>query len=336
MHDSPSLPMVYALFIVDIVSRWGVSDEQMLEGTGLTREMMLEPQRRLALEDFNTMIIRARDLTGETALAMHFGVTMQVSLHGFVGFAAMTAATVREALTVAERFIGMISTAFELRLEEGPQEASLTIIPHTTLQPLREAAIICLIFGFVHMGQTVTGKTLSGRAQVEFDEPPYLEPIKPYLPGPVDFGQPVNRLVFPTSYLDLPLIMANPVASQMAMTQCEQDLRRFGLDKPFVAQVKALMYDERRGFATLEQVAERLHMSERTLKRQLAGNQVAYSDLVEEARKQMATDLLEGSPASLEDIAEKLGYSDVANFSRAFKRWTGATPNSWRKGARGS
>jgi len=158
MHDTPSLPMVYALFIVDIVSRWGVSDAQLLEGTGLTREMMLEPQRRLALEDFNTLIIRARDLTGETALAMHFGVTMQVSLHGFVGFAAMTAATVREALTVAERFIGMISTAFELRLEEGPQEASLTIIPHTELQPLREAAIIGLIFGFVHMGQAVTGK----------------------------------------------------------------------------------------------------------------------------------------------------------------------------------
>ncbi|HEX5361495.1 MAG TPA: AraC family transcriptional regulator [Fluviicoccus sp.] len=335
MHDTPSLPMVYALFIVDIVSRWDVSDAQLLEGTGLTREMMLEPQRRLALDDFNTLIIRARDLTGETALAMHFGVTMQVSLHGFVGFAAMTAATVREALTVAERFIGMISTAFELRVEEGPQEASLTIIPHTDLQPLREAAIIGLIFGFVHMGQAVTGKTLTGRAEVEFAEPPYLGPIKQYLPGPVEFDQPVNRLIFPSSYLDLPMIMANPVASQMALAQCEQDLRRFGMEKPFVAQVKALMYDERRGFSTLEQVAERLHMSERTLKRQLAGNQVAYSDLVEEARKQMASDLLEDPRLSLESVAEKLGYSDVANFNRAFKRWTGLTPSGWRKNQRG-
>lgn len=334
MHDTPSLPMVYALFIVDIVSRWGITAEQMLEGTGLTREMMLEPQRRLALDDFNTMIIRARDLTGETALAMHFGITMQVSLHGFVGFAAMTAANVREALTVAERFIGMISTAFELRLEEGPEESSLYIIPHTDLQPLREAAVVGLIFGFVHMGGAVTGKSLTGRAEVEFSEPPYLGPIRPYLPGPVEFEMPRNRLVFPTSYLDLPMIMANPVASQMAMAQCEQDLRRFGMDKPFVAQVKALMYDERRGFATLEQVAERLHMSERTLKRQLAGNQVAYSDLVEEARKQMASDLLEDSRLSLEAVAEKLGYSDVANFNRAFKRWTGVTPSSWRKGQR--
>ena len=71
------------------------------------------------------------------------------------------------------------------------------------------------------------------------------------------------------------------------------------------------------------------------MKRQLAGNQVAYSDLVEEARKQMAADLLEDSRQTLEAIAEKLGYSDVANFNRAFKRWTGQTPNGWRKGARG-
>jgi AraC-like DNA-binding protein len=62
---------------------------------------------------------------------------------------------------------------------------------------------------------------------------------------------------------------------------------------------------------------------------------VAYSDLVEEARKQMASDLLEDPRLSLESVAEKLGYSDVANFNRAFKRWTGLTPSGWRKNQRG-
>jgi AraC-like DNA-binding protein len=125
--------------------------------------------------------------------------------------------------------------------------------------------------------------------------------------------------------------MANPVASQLALTQCEQELQRFGLDKPFIAQVKALMFDEKQGFATLEQVAQRLHMSERTLKRQLAKYEATYSELVEESRKQKAFDLLTDASQSLEDISEYLGYSDIANFTRAFKRWTEQTPSAYRK-----
>ena len=54
-------------------------------------------------------------------------------------------------------------------------------------------------------------------------------------------------------------------------------------------------------------------------------------DLVEEARKQKALDLLANSQLSLDDISEYLGYSDLANFTRAFKRWTEQTPTAYRK-----
>ena len=155
--------------------------------------------------------------------------------------------------------------------------------------------------------------------------------MTPFLPAKVTFACTKNQIIFPNQYLDLPLMMANPVASQLALTQCEQELQRFGLDKPFVAQVKALMFDEKAGFSTLEQVAQRLHMSERTLKRQLAKYDLTYTDLVEEARKQKALDLLANSQLSLDDISEYLGYSDLANFTRAFKRWTEQTPTAYRK-----
>ncbi len=331
MSEQHSLPVVYALFVADAMTNWDVSPEALLAEFGLTRAMLLEPQRTITVEDFNKLITRARDLTGEIGLALYLGQRMQVSLHGFVGFAAMTANNVREALIIAERFICMISTVASLKLVEGPEESQLIINIHSDLQPFREAALVGLIFGFVHMGQSVTGQELRGRADVEFAEPPYLAPIRHLLPGEVNFGQPVNKLTFSSSYLDLPLMMANPVASQLALSQCEQELERFGLDQPFVAQVKALMYDDKHGFQTLERVAERLHMSERTLKRQLAAHGVSYSDLVEEARLQMAVDLLVQEDVTLESIADTLGYSDLANFSRAFKRWTGQTPSGWRK-----
>jgi AraC-like DNA-binding protein len=145
------------------------------------------------------------------------------------------------------------------------------------------------------------------------------------------FNQSVNRLVFKREYLDLPLVMANPVASQIALAQCEQELQRFGLEQPFITRVKALMFEEAQGFSTLEYVASRLSMSERTLKRHLAKHNITYSDLVDESRKQKAMDLLSDKKQSLDDISEYLGYSDMANFTRAFKRWTGQTPSAFRK-----
>ena len=326
-----SLPSVYALLLIEVAENWQVKPEQLLADIGLTREMLLEPQRRISLEDVNKLIIKARQLTQEAALAIYFGQKMQISMHGFIGFAALTAANAREALCIAERFVGMISSLVELRVEEGAEQSSLVVQINTQLQPLRELAVLAVMFGFAHMGFVATGKVLTGHAELDFACPEYLIPLIPLLPATVSFEQPRNRIIFSSSYLDLPLVMANPVASQLALTQCEQELQRFGLDKPFVAQVKALMFDEKTGFATLEQVAQRLHMSERTLKRQLAKYDLTYTDLVEEARQQKAFDLLADPTQNLEDISEYLGYSDLANFTRAFKRWTEQTPTAYRK-----
>ncbi len=71
-------------------------------------------------------------------------------------------------------------------------------------------------------------------------------------------------------------------------------------------------------------------MSDRTLKRQLAAEGTSFSNLVDEVRYRHATSRLSRNPDyTLQEIADELGYSDVANFSRAFKRWSGRSPSNW-------
>jgi AraC-like DNA-binding protein len=73
-----------------------------------------------------------------------------------------------------------------------------------------------------------------------------------------------------------------------------------------------------------------MHVSPRTLKRQLAGEGTSFSQIEDEERREKAMFLL-GSPAlSLKEIADRLGYANLANFSRAFQRWTGHTPGEHR------
>ena len=73
MNPLQSLPVVYALLLVDIAANWHVSPEELLADFGLTREMLLNPQGRVSLETFNSLIIKASHLTQEAGLAIYFG-----------------------------------------------------------------------------------------------------------------------------------------------------------------------------------------------------------------------------------------------------------------------
>jgi AraC-like DNA-binding protein len=82
----------------------------------------------------------------------------------------------------------------------------------------------------------------------------------------------------------------------------------------------------------VEEIARRLGLSTRTLKRQLAAVGTTYSTLLDDFRKERAVTLLDRRDLTLDAVATELGYSDLANFTRACKRWTGKTPSAVRKG----
>lgn len=328
----PNLPGAYVLLLVDVVARWNVSSDQLLDGSGLTPDTIRDPLSRISLEDYNRILKRALELTNEPGLGFYIGMQMKLSSHGFIGFAAMTAKNLREALDIAQRYIRVRSSAISLRLEENGDTALLYIDQAMPNYFLGEVAIFALLVGIAQMGATAVGQPLSGSADTRFEKPAYYERFMHLLGGTVHFNQPYNRIVFPAQYLDLPLVMADPVATQLAREQCERELMALGDSNSFIQQVRGLIYDEQHGFRSVEGVAERLHMSERTLKRQLSQQGTTYSDILEDLRHQKSLLLLENRDISIERVAEQLGYSDVANFTRAFKRWTGQTPSMYRKG----
>jgi AraC-like DNA-binding protein len=84
------------------------------------------------------------------------------------------------------------------------------------------------------------------------------------------------------------------------------------------------------GYPVIGEVAQLLQISSRTLQRQLNEDGISYSALVERCRCRIACESLEHTRDSIQDIAALLGYRDVSSFSRAFQRWTGRTPRSYR------
>lgn len=323
-----TLPAVHALHLTDLVARWGIDPAVLLAELGLERAALEDPAAHLPLDVHGRLLARASAITGEPGLGILLGLQMRISSHGWLGFAAMSAATVRDALEIAARYTPTRTSAISLRLREADDVAALVVEAQTPLGDAEDALIFSLIVGISQIGDALTGRSLAGSADVTFAEPAYFARFRHL--AEVRFGQPVNQLTFARSVLDLPLVMADPAASRLALAECERALAAHRGGEGMAVRARGVIARPRGGFRSLDEAARALGMSARTLKRKLAAERTTYSGLVDAERRERAILLLRGEALSLDEIAARLGYSDAANFSRAFRRWTGTSP---RRGA---
>lgn len=328
----PSLPAVHALHLAELLEDWGVPAARLFAGTGITDGQLSEPGARLPLSLMGKLTERARTLSGEPGLGMHLGLKMRISAHGELGMAAMTASTVREALDVAVQFSPLRTTAVALRVQEQGPVAALAVEERVPLEPVRDVFMFALLIGIWQIGNALTGRELAGDAELAFDEPPYFRRFAHFTPGTVRFNRPANQLVFPRSTLDLPLLMADPASQRVARERCVQALKALGHTGHLLTRVRALIPRRDRGTRSLGEVAAQVGMSERSLKRRLAEHGTSFTRLVDEHRRDTAMLLLSSDDLPIEAVADRVGYSDAANFTRAFRRWTGVSPRAFRRG----
>ena len=330
--EEPWIAAVHALPLAETVARWGVTLDELFAGLAVDAAVASDPRRRLPISVFAALVARAKALTGEPGLGFYVGLQMRVSSYGYLGFAAMASATLRGALELAVRFAPTRSDALSLRLHEGDGHAALVLEEHADLGAARDVLVISLITGLHELGAAVTGKHIEDSADIAFAAPDYASRFAHLTRDRLRFGQPMHQLVFPSAALDLPLVQADPVAVRLAIEQCEHELGALGFERKITARVRAALPRAGEGFRSIEETAAALGLSTRTLKRRLADEGTSFTALVDEQRRDRALLLLRSPDTSIEAVAAGVGYSDVANFTRAFRRWTGATPGSYRRG----
>jgi len=279
------------------------------------------------------MVKHALKLTGEPTLGYHLGTQMRISIHGFIGYAIMTANNITEALVLANRFIQLRLPFLQLFFSTFGVKATVQLQTDIQMEPLRTEISIALMIGLISMAKAITGiSDATGEVDFDFKKPEGFERFMAKFPThQFRFEQPHLLLSFDKNYLMNKLVHADPIASQIAINQCEAELSALSERHRIAMRVRDILTNSEQHYLSIEAVADRLHMSDRTLKRQLAAEGTSFSTLVDEVRYRHATSLLSRTDFTLEQIADELGYSDVANFSRAFKRWSGRSPSNWRK-----
>ncbi|OUC60031.1 AraC family transcriptional regulator [Acinetobacter seifertii] len=331
---NPELPGTYINLLVDMVKRWNISGDQLLDGSGITLEQLTKPYWYVEFHTLNKLLERAIELTHEPALAGYLALEMKASCYGAVGMAAMVCANLEEALKTLEQFIGSRCDAFKPELKQEQDYIYWTIRQPLKAFQLSSDATIFLLLGFVQIAKHLTGLSSLGTVKLNMSEPVGFSKLKDELGVDCLFNEKQNVWIFPKEYLSQPILTADPMLAPLLKAQCKKDIDKLKLRSGWKVEIshviQKLLMNSQGKILKVKQVAHMMNMSERSLQRYLATENTSFSVLVDLTRKQQAQDLLENSAISIEAVALSLGYADTSHFTRAFKRWMGVTPKYYQ------
>jgi AraC-like DNA-binding protein len=329
--SKPSVPIVYGTLILNRAAERGGRREALLSGLNIPDALWATPDARLSLVQAGQLLYRGLKL--DPAIGYEIGLTSNLTTHGFIGFGVMSNPTARQAIEFGAKFLQLRLPNLSLRLLTEQDQAVVEVSETIPLGAVRQCMFDLFLVGIARMAQQMRVAPLSGQANVElwfdYPEPEYYARYRDRLPR-ARFSMRTNQLRFPAHYLDLPLYAADSVTAQLVAQQCERELTLLGYSGDLPARVRALLVSDKRGYPDLAAVATKLHMSERTLKRKLQQHGVSFQQLLDETRKRDSMRLLEDPAFSVVQVAARVGYSDPANFTRAFRKWTGSTPSDYR------
>lgn len=329
-----ALPMPGTYFALTL-HEFASTDElraALLEGTDIEE---LEPGADVSLGQqlrLNSNVSARED----SAWPLRLGRRYTPATHGALGFAAVSAPTLGEGLAVVERFahVRMPLLRFHSRRDRSDQ-FSLVIgvrsdLPNSTCIPLSEMVMLSVqsLVAFM-LGRRIVETSL----QLAYPAPPHADRYADAFHGTARFGHPETSLTMPADWLDRQSPMADPLTYQTSLQQLEALHRRLESDDHIVVRVAQLIETHPTATLSFAEAAAHLHISERTLIRRLRRSGTSYSELLDAYRRKQAEALLRDPNFNMAEIGHRLGYSDVANFGRACRRWFGVSPRAFRLGA---
>lgn len=332
--DRLSASATYGALLVELLVGRGVLLAELLAGTEIDVNTLKSLDGRISARQFSNLILNARRLSGDAALGFQFGVQLKLSSHGFLGFAAMSASTLGEALELAVKYCRTRFDFIDLNLIYKRDKTILQVDEVLSMGEASAFLIESIMASFGVMSLNLLGEIPSGvRIKRVCNKPVYFETADSWFPqkATIEFNQSVDQLIFDKQLLSRPLNLSDPMAKQLAEAQCERELQTIQVDDDLIYRIQRLLKEAEPRYLKLEDVAEKLHMSSRTFKRRLQDRETSFQDILDNVRMSQAKRMLAETGHSIDAIASALGYSDASNFSRAFKRKEGLTPAMYRR-----
>ena len=314
-----------------LVRELGGDPDPLLRQAGVDPAWLEDPEHPVSYIAF----LMALRLGAQATATPHFGLLLsrkqRFAMLGAVGFAVREAPNVHAAIENLNRFLPIHSAALRTSLVVERDLARWTLGVLLTGAPALDQQLDLVTGIGINLMQHLAGREWApSSVHLKRAEPVDTRPYRQVFRCPVSFDADFTGFVFHKKVLSQPVVNADQQLFRILhqyLTQLEaRTPSDFG---SLVRETVALSLQD--GDSSIDSVASRLGLSERTLQRRLHAAGLNYKDILLDVRRSVAQQYLRDTGVSLTRIATILGYSDLAAFSRSFHREFGVSPRNWRQ-----
>lgn len=309
----------------------GIRASVVLRRAGLSQGLADQPRVVLTTKEFFALWRAIGEVSADPAIGLKLGTENKMERFHPIGLASLASENFGAAIDQMARY-KQLTCPEEITQEKDDEEWSIQF--HWLLADEAEPPVLidCCFAWVLSIGRLGTGTRLSP-VRVEFVQPRVnVKSIERHFGSPVLCGAERNAIVFRVTDAQRPFVTRNAELLGMLAPQFEEELRRENGDENFVERVRVAVQQKLTGRRpTIEDIADALHISPRTLQRRLQDEGSGFQRVLDEARHQLARHYLNNSALELNEAAYLLGYEDGNSFVRAFRTWEGIPPARWRE-----
>ena len=309
----------------------GLSATEALRRAGLPQRFLDQPRVLLKTEELFALWRAIGEVSPDPAIGLQLGTETKTERFHPVSLAALSTENFGTAIKQMARF-KQLACPEEILQAKDDEEWSIQFRWLVADEVEPPVLIECAFAWVLSIGRHDTGTRISP-VRLEFVQPrAHVKAIERHFGCPVVCGATRNAVVFRVTDVERPFVTRNAELLGMLAPQFEEELKQENSDENFIERVRLAIQQKLTGQRpTIDDIADALHISIRTLQRRLQDEGFSFQRVLEDARHQLARHYLNNSVLELNEAAYLLGYEDSNLSVRAFRTWEGIPPARWRE-----
>jgi AraC-like DNA-binding protein len=318
------------------LERQGHPVADVCRAAGIDASIMQQPNSRVPASFMERLWELAGQLTGDPDVGLHSAESYNPGALSIVGYVILSCRTAGEALNRMTRYAPLLNEGLRVEVEErkgqticrfGPAagiDSFLRRNPRQVMETLAAGTVVTL-------QRLATGPVDPVGVFFRHGAPASVAEHRRLFGSALRFGHPDDAVVYDSVALRTPLLSADPALLEVFEGDARRRLQALATRDGTSGRVLTYLAARLKGTVPpLSDVASALAMSERSIQRSLSDEETSYRQLVDEVRRSLAIEHLSRPGTSATDVAFLLGFSEPSAFTRAFRRWTGTAPTTFR------
>ena len=332
-RPTPATPMAFVRSILQAYRQRGMEPDAALTAAQIAPSEAENPHARITAGQLERLSFHAMRELDDEALGW-FDRRLPWGSYGMLARASISAPTLGVALRRWCRHHGLLTDDIKLELTTQGSQASLRLTDPRPNHPLREFCHVSVLRNAWGLASWfIDSRIPLQQAEFSYQAPMHLEAYGVLFPAPVpaQFNSTHSAITFNASYLDLPLRRDEKALTQMLQHALPLLVQTYRRDRLLVERTRQALQSQPQETHNAQQLAALLHVSPRTLHRQLQEQGTTLQALKDQVRQERATELLLRTRKPIKQVAEAAGFMNEKSFIRAFRHWTGQTPADFRR-----